>query len=202
MVDDPPDGGTGTNPGEALVLFGSVDGVETPGPLRQHGRRVHQRPEDTYTLQYAFNPPDRLWFDMNVRASLHNTGRNRGVPRREPEFGGMLLTARAPGAEAVRDRCRSHAARAVRFGYTDDDEARAPGSAVRRGSGILDAARTLDRGDSVLVFPSIGGKRLHGMALSRLLKNQQVAAVPHGLRSSVSAHLGPTDSGRVIDHNM
>ncbi len=33
--------------------------------------------EDTYTAQYAFNPPDRLWFDMNVRASLHRTGRDR-----------------------------------------------------------------------------------------------------------------------------
>lgn len=33
--------------------------------------------EDTYTAQYAFNPPDRLWLDMNVRASLHRTERDR-----------------------------------------------------------------------------------------------------------------------------
>ena len=33
--------------------------------------------EDTYTLQYAVNPPNRLWFDMNVRASLHKTARDR-----------------------------------------------------------------------------------------------------------------------------
>ena len=33
--------------------------------------------EDTYTAQYAVNPPDQLWFDMNVRASLHKTGRDR-----------------------------------------------------------------------------------------------------------------------------
>ncbi len=54
----------------------------------------------------------------------------------------------------------------------------------RRALDILDAARTLDGGDGVLVFPSIGGKRLHDMALSGLLKNQKVAAVPHGFRSS------------------
>ena len=33
--------------------------------------------ENTYTAQYAFNPADRLWFDMNVRASLHETRRDR-----------------------------------------------------------------------------------------------------------------------------
>ena len=54
----------------------------------------------------------------------------------------------------------------------------------RRALDILDTARTLDGGDSVLVFPSISGKRLHDMALSGLLKNQKVAAVPHGFRSS------------------
>ena len=44
--------------------------------------------------------------------------------------------------------------------------------------------RTLDGGGNVLVFPSIGGRRLHDMALSGLLKNQRIAAVPHGFRSS------------------
>ena len=54
----------------------------------------------------------------------------------------------------------------------------------RRALDILDAARTLDGGDGVLVFPSISGKRLHDITLSGLLKNQKVAAVPHGFRSS------------------
>ncbi len=54
----------------------------------------------------------------------------------------------------------------------------------RRALDILDAARTLVGGDGVLVFPSVSGKRLHDMALSGLLKNQKVAAVPHGFRSS------------------
>ncbi len=54
----------------------------------------------------------------------------------------------------------------------------------RRALDILDEARTLDTGGGVLVFPSSGGKRLHDMALSGLLKNQKVPAVPHGFRSS------------------
>ncbi len=33
--------------------------------------------EDTYTVQYAVNPADRRWFDMNVRASLNKTARDR-----------------------------------------------------------------------------------------------------------------------------
>ncbi len=54
----------------------------------------------------------------------------------------------------------------------------------RRALDILDAARMLDGGGNPLVFPSIGGKRLHDMALSGLLRNQRIAAVPHGFRSS------------------
>ena len=54
----------------------------------------------------------------------------------------------------------------------------------RRALDVLDATRTLDRGGNQLVFPSISGKRLHDMALLGLLKNQKIAAVPHGFRSS------------------
>ena len=54
----------------------------------------------------------------------------------------------------------------------------------RRALDILDAARTLDGGSNPLVFPSVGGKRLHDMALSGLLKRLKVEAVPHGFRSS------------------
>ena len=54
----------------------------------------------------------------------------------------------------------------------------------RRALDILDAARTLGGGSNPLVFPSIGGKVLHDMALSGLLKRLKVEAVPHGFRSS------------------
>ena len=47
---------------------------------------------------------------------------------------------------------------------------------------ILDAARTLAIGN-LLVFPSGRGKRLNDMALSGLLKDLEIAAVPDGFRS-------------------
>ena len=47
----------------------------------------------------------------------------------------------------------------------------------------LDAARALGNG-SPLVFPTARDKPLKDMALSGLLKDLDVAAVPHGFRSS------------------
>ena len=54
----------------------------------------------------------------------------------------------------------------------------------RRAVQILDAARALDHGSSPLVFPSQGGRPIGETRLSRLLKEHEVAAVPHGFRSS------------------
>ena len=47
---------------------------------------------------------------------------------------------------------------------------------------VLRAARRLHKGD--LVFPSLTGKRLSDMTLSKLLKDLGIDAVPHGFRSS------------------
>ena len=49
---------------------------------------------------------------------------------------------------------------------------------------MLEAARTLGKGGTPLVFPTARGRQLKDMALSGLLKNLKVAAVPHGFRSS------------------
>ena len=49
---------------------------------------------------------------------------------------------------------------------------------------ILDAARTLGDGTSPLVFPTVDGTPLPEQALRRLLQDQQIAAVPHGFRST------------------
>ena len=49
---------------------------------------------------------------------------------------------------------------------------------------VLDAARTLGDGDGPLVFATAQGKPLTDMALSSLLKKLEVAAVPHGFRST------------------
>ena len=53
----------------------------------------------------------------------------------------------------------------------------------QRAEQILDAARTLGDGNA-LVFPSGRGKRLTDMAVSGLLKDLEIGAVPHGFRSS------------------
>ena len=53
----------------------------------------------------------------------------------------------------------------------------------RRALEILEEARTLRRGGP-LVFPSVGGKPLGSTAMSQLLRALEIAAVPHGFRSS------------------
>ena len=60
-------------------------------------------------------------------------------------------------------------------------EHRAP--LCRRALEILEEARALDRG-SPLVFPGLHGKPVASTALSELLKELGIAAVPHGFRSS------------------
>ena len=48
---------------------------------------------------------------------------------------------------------------------------------------ILEEARALSR-SSPLVFPSVGGKPIGNTAMSELLRELKIAAVPHGFRSS------------------
>ena len=49
---------------------------------------------------------------------------------------------------------------------------------------IVDAARTIGSGGSRLVFPAADGTLLPEKRLRRLLQDQDIAAVPHGFRSS------------------
>ena len=60
-------------------------------------------------------------------------------------------------------------------------EHRAP--LCRRALEILEEARALGRG-SPLVFPGLHGKPVASTALSELLRELEIAAVPHGFRSS------------------
>ncbi len=53
----------------------------------------------------------------------------------------------------------------------------------RRAVALLNDAKSLSDGAD-LVFPSARGKPLSDMTLSKLLKEQRIAAVPHGFRSS------------------
>ena len=52
-----------------------------------------------------------------------------------------------------------------------------------RAEQILDGARAVSDGGA-LVFPSTRGKRMNDMALSGLLKDLEIGAVPHGFRST------------------
>ena len=54
----------------------------------------------------------------------------------------------------------------------------------RRAVEVLGAARTLGNGDSPLVFPSPRGRPLSHQPFYTVLKEQGIAAVPHGFRSS------------------
>ena len=49
---------------------------------------------------------------------------------------------------------------------------------------ILEAARSLDHGRGLLVFPGQGGRPIGETRLSKLLRSHDIAAVPHGFRSS------------------
>ena len=53
----------------------------------------------------------------------------------------------------------------------------------RRAAQILDSARTLGNGGA-LIFPGVRGNRLSDMMFSKLLKDLEIGAVPHGFRSS------------------
>ena len=70
-----------------------------------------------------------------------------------------------------------------RPGDADESQARAPRAAGRRAEQILDAARMLGSGNP-LVFPTGRGKQLSDMAVSGLLKDLEIGAVPYGFRSS------------------
>ena len=52
-----------------------------------------------------------------------------------------------------------------------------------RAAQILDSARTLGNGGA-LIFPGVRGNRLSDMMFSKLLKDLEIGAVPHGFRSS------------------
>ena len=189
----------------------SVDVVETLRPVwharPSTARRVRQRIGTVMEWAVAMghrddNPCDRIGPALGPQGDL--VRHMRALPH--GEVAGAIERIRASRAWAgaklafeflVLTAARSGEVRGARWDEMDTEahvwtipatrmkmkrEHRVP--LCRRALDILDAARTLDGVDGVLVFPSIGGKRLHDMALSGLLKNQKVAAVPHGFRSS------------------
>ena len=185
----------------------SADVVETLRPVwharPSTARRVRQRIDSVMEWAVAMghrddNPCDRIGPALGPQGDL--VQHMQALPHRE--VAGAIERVRASRAWTgtklafeflVLTAARSGEVRGARWDEMDTTdtipatrmkmkrEHRVPLS--RRALDILGAARTLD-GGGVLVFPSIGGRRLHDMALSGLLKNQKIAAVPHGFRSS------------------
>ena len=63
---------------------------------------------------------------------------------------------------------------------------------------ILDAARSLGEGHGQLVFPGRRGTQLAEKGLRRLLQRLEIAAVPHGFRSTFRAGRGGTEHRREV----
>ena len=66
-----------------------------------------------------------------------------------------------------------------------------------RAVAVLDEARRLSLGEA-LIFPSVTGRPLSDATLSKLLREQGIPAVPHGLRSSFRDWCGETGQPREV----
>ena len=107
-------------------------------------------------------PPVKLAFEFLVLTATRS-GEVRGARWDELDLSARVWTIPATRTKAKREHRVPLCRRAVR---------------------ILESARALDHGSSELVFPSQGGRPIGETRLSRLLKNHEIAAVPHGFRSS------------------
>ncbi len=106
--------------------------------------------------------PVKLAFEFLVLTAARS-GEVRGARWAEVDLPGRTWTIPAARTKAMREH-------------------RVP--LCRRAVQILESARSLDPGEGQLVFRSRGGKPIHETRLSKLLKNEGIAAVPHGFRSS------------------
>lgn len=62
---------------------------------------------------------------------------------------------------------------------------------------MLDEARRFSDGEG-LIFPSVTGKPLSDATLSKLLREQDIPAVPHGFRSPFRDRCGETGQPREV----
>ena len=147
------------------------------------------------------NPCDRIGPVLGAQGN--GVRHRRALPHRE--VASAIETVRASGARPVvklafeflvLTAARSGEVRGAAWTEMDRDEGvwsiparRTKGNRehrvplCRRGLGILEEARALSR-SSPLVFPSVGGKPIGNTAMSELLRELKIAAVPHGFRSS------------------
>ncbi|MBN2970678.1 hypothetical protein JW805_01435 [Roseomonas aeriglobus] len=69
---------------------------------------------------------------------------------------------------------------------------------------LLEQAKALRRDDTDLVFPSLTGKALSDSTLSKLMRELDIPAVPHGFRASFREWAGETTNHtrEVIEHAL
>ena len=171
------------------------------------GRRVRQRIRTVMEWAVAMelridNPCDRIGSVLGLQQAL--VQHMRALPHRD--VASAIATVRASNARPivklafeflVLTATRSGEVRGAVWTEIDRDDSvwtipatrtkinrehRVP--LCRRASEVLDAARTFGNGGSPLVFPSVRATPLTNIALSGLLKDLEIAAVPHGFRSS------------------
>ena len=186
---------------EVLDILGPIWHAK-PETARRVLHRLDPVMEWTVTMQLRNDNPC-----ARVRATL---GRQRNVVRHMPalpyrEVAGAIAAVQAsrstPAVKLAFEFLVLTAARSgeVRLATRDEMDLEAavwtvPGTRMKSGrehrvplSGqavaILQAARVL-RAGSPLAFPSSRGRPLSDLTLSRLLKVEGIAAVPHGFRSS------------------
>ena len=175
---------------------------ERPATARRVRQRISTVMEWAMAMDYRNdNPCDRIGPILGPQQDL--VQHMRALPHRE--VASAIETVRASGAVSVvklafeflvLTAARSGEVRGALWAEIDTEEHvwtvpatrtkakrehRVP--LCRRAEQILDAARTLGGGNP-LVFPSGRGKQLADMAVSGLLKDLEIGAVPHGFRSS------------------
>lgn len=204
------------------ISTADVLAVLAPVWQRETGRRVRQR--IAVVMRWCIaqgHRPDNPAGEAVTQALPRRVG-TRGNYRSLPyaEVAGALQVVRDSGAYALTKLCfefviltasRSGEARLARWEEIDFESATWTVPAERMKAGrphrvplsdralqLLREAR-LFRDHTGLVFPSERGRALSNMTLSKLLKDLQIAAVPHGFRASFRTWASEqTDAPRAV----
>ena len=185
--------------GDVLAVVGPVWNVK-----RETARRVKQR--ISKVMQWAIAEGHRADNPVDaIGAALPKNGNHRKHHRALPyaAVSGALATVRTSGAWwatkaalelLVLTATRSGEVRGMRWDEVDGDVWTVPGERMKAGREhriplspraleILDEARQHTGGDG-LVFPSVSGRMMSDMTMSKLLNELNVDGTPHGMRSA------------------
>ena len=213
LMDKPVDS---IGPGDILGVISSIWNEH-----RETARRVKQR--ISRVMRWAIGAGHRLDDPAGaaIDAALPKNGNGRKHQRALPHgaVGTALATVRASGAWVhtklafeflVLTATRSGEVRGATWSEIDMDAAiwTVPGERMKANKEhrIPLSTRALDvlreahahRDDSGLVFPSVTGRPMSDMTMSKLIKELGIAAVPHGFRSSFRDWCGESGVAREV----